>query len=150
MAMIGDDDRKEITRIFSSQLRDAVTLRFFTQKASPLSAPARQCATCHEAGELLAEVTGMSEKLKLEVYDLVADAEQASKFGIDKIPAVVFEGKNKGVVRYFGIPAGYEFALLIEDLTDLSQGTTHLNAKTRQRLQELNTPVHIRVLVTPT
>ncbi len=150
MTILQEDNRKEITGLFSRKMSDPVTLRFFTQKASPLSAPAQQCETCQDAGELLQEVTNLSGKIKLEVYDLIADSDKAQKFGVDKIPAIVFEGKNKGIVRYFGMPAGYEFAVLIEDLIDLSQGATHLAAKTRDQLAQLNAPIHIRVLVTPT
>lgn len=53
-------------------------------------------------------------------------------------------------MRYFGVPGGYEFGVVIEALVDLSRGTTQLSAETRQQIAELPVPVHIKVLVTPT
>lgn len=150
MTLLRDDDRKQVADIFHKKLKNPVTLHFFTQKASPLNAPVQTCHTCVEAGELLSELTAISEKLKLEVHDLVGDPDTARKFQVDKIPALVFQAGNKGAVRYFGLPSGYEFALLMEDLVDLSQGTTCLSDTTRQRLAALHKAVHIQVLVTPT
>jgi len=66
------------------------------------------------------------------------------------VPAVILEGKNAGRVRFFGLPAGYEFATLVEDLVDVSRGETALAGETRRQLAGLPAPVLIRVLVTPT
>jgi len=53
-------------------------------------------------------------------------------------------------VRYFGIPAGYEFSTLVEDLIDVSKGTTRLSEKTREILATVDQDLHIQVFVTPT
>jgi glutaredoxin-like protein len=53
-------------------------------------------------------------------------------------------------VRYFGIPAGYEFSTLVEDLIDVSKGTTKLREKTREILATVDQDLHIQVFVTPT
>lgn len=104
--------RHQLTEMFAKQMQSPVVLQFFTQKPSPLATPVQGCQTCHEAGELLKEVAGLSDKLPLEVHDLVAEAEQARHWGVEKIPGLVIQGKNKGGVRYFGVPAGYEFGVL--------------------------------------
>lgn len=150
MALLREHDRRHLMDLFARQLEAPVTIRFFTQRASPLIVPAQECATCRETGELLEEVQALSEKITLEVHDLVADVEEARRFGVDKIPALVFQGKNRGVVRYFGVPAGYEFSVLVEDLVDISRGTTRLSSATREALANLPGPAHIKVLVTPT
>jgi alkyl hydroperoxide reductase subunit AhpF len=150
MPLLQPDLRSQLADIFAKQFQDPVVVKFFTQKSSPLSAPVRECHTCHEAGELLKEVAGLSDKLRLEVHDLITEGEEARRLGIDKIPGLVIQGKGKGVTRYFGVPAGYEFAVLIEALGDASRGTTRLAPATRQRLGELRGPVQIKVLVTPT
>jgi alkyl hydroperoxide reductase subunit AhpF len=69
---------------------------------------------------------------------------------VDRIPAIVFRGKNKGTVRYFGVPAGYEFSVLVADLLEAASGTTQLAQATREQAAALSSPVHIKVLVTPT
>ncbi len=66
------------------------------------------------------------------------------------IPAFILQGHTKGSVRYFGIPAGYEFSTLIEDLIDVSKGTTNLSDKTREALATVDQDIHIQVFVTPT
>jgi len=53
-------------------------------------------------------------------------------------------------VRYFGIPAGYELSTLVEDLIDVSKGTTNLSDRTREALATVDQDLHIQVFVTPT
>jgi len=53
-------------------------------------------------------------------------------------------------VRFFGIPSGYEFTSLVEDIVDVSRGQTSLSAQTLELLAKLTEPVHIQVFVTPT
>jgi hypothetical protein len=57
---------------------------------------------------------------------------------------------RSGLVRFFGLPSGYEFMTLLEDLVDLSAGSTRLSDTTRQAVAELSVPVHLQVFVTPT
>ena len=92
----------------------------------------------------------VSEKLHLNVKDFVRDEQEAQQQGITHIPAFVLQGQNKGQVRFFGIPAGYEFATLVEDLLNVSRGTTSLSEKTRDAFKEVNQNLHIQVFVTPT
>jgi alkyl hydroperoxide reductase subunit AhpF len=99
---------------------------------------------------LLEELAGISEKLHVTVKDFVRDEQEAQNLGITRIPAFIVQGHTKGVLRYFGVPAGYEFSTLIEDLIDVSKGTTNLSEKTREALATVNQDVHIQVFVTPT
>jgi hypothetical protein len=55
-----------------------------------------------------------------------------------------------GAVRFFGLPSGYEFMTLVEDLVDLSAGHTRLASATRQAVAAFTAPVHLQVFVTPT
>jgi hypothetical protein len=57
---------------------------------------------------------------------------------------------HAGAVRFFGLPSGYEFMTLIEDLVDLSTGSTRLSDATRQAAADIKSPVHLQVFVTPT
>ena len=82
----------------------------------------------------------LSAKLSVEVHDLVADAEIAAAYGVDKIPAVAIvrggeEPKDYGI-RLYGIPSGYEFGTLIEDINMVSKGDPGLSAKTLGRAGE--------------
>ena len=150
MSLLNADDVQEIRKLFAERLTEPVTVHLYTQQTSPLALPAPQCQTCRETGELLAELAGLSNNITIVTHDLVAEADEAKRQGIERIPALVFEGKGRGKVRYFGIPAGYEFAVLIEALFDVSRGTTGLSPATRQQVANLPKPVHLEVLVTPT
>ena len=78
------------------------------------------------------------------------DAKKAAEYGIDKVPALAVVGKQDYGIRYYGIPAGYEFATFLKDLKMASQGRTEISEKSRARLASINAPVHIQVFVTPT
>ncbi len=150
MPLLRAEDRRQLEQIFASQLTDPVTLVLFTQHDSPLVIPAQECQTCRETRELLEELADISDKIKLEVKDFIRDASEARTLGVHVIPAIIFQGKNRGTLRYFGIPSGYEFSVLVQDIIDVSNGTTRLAAETREQLAKLAKPVHIQVMVTPT
>ena len=150
MALISPEDRQTLQTLFAQELQDEVNITYFTQRESVLIVPGQECATCRETRELLEELTSSSDKLHLTTKDFVRDEQEAQALGITRIPAFILQGHNKGAVRYFGIPAGYEFSTLIEDLIDVSKGTTDLSDKTREALAGVDQDLHIQVFVTPT
>jgi len=111
-----------------------------------------ECLYCRETHQLAEEVSQLSDKLSLEVYGLKSDAEMAEKYGIDKIPAITIlgEGDRDYGIHYYGIPSGYEFASLLEDLKMVAAGDSGLEPETRQMLAGLEKPLHLQVFVTPT
>jgi len=62
----------------------------------------------------------------------------------------VLEGQKVYGIRFFGVPAGYEFGALLDDLIDVSRGVTELSLETKTLLNTLIKPIHLRVFVTPT
>jgi len=150
MPLISPEDRRTLETLFAQELQDDVTIIYFTQHESVMTVRGQECATCKDTRELLEEVTAISEKLHLHVKDFVRDEQEAQRLGITHIPAFILQGHARGTVRYFGIPAGYEFSTLIEDLLDVSKRTTTLNEKTREALSKVDQDLHIQVFVTPT
>ncbi len=133
-----------------AQLAEPVKLVVFTQGEGG----ALECDFCAEMRQLIEEVAALSSQLTLEVRDFVRDAEVAEVYGVDKIPALVVmrggpQPKDYGI-RFFGIPSGYEFATLIEDIRLVSRGRPDLTPQTLKSLSRLTTPVRIQVYVTPT
>ncbi len=141
MPLISDENKKQIQEIFQ-KLTNKVIIHFFTQEF--------ECESCKLSHELLQELVGLSDKLELKVYDFQKDPESAKKFEIDKIPAIVLEGQKVYGIRFFGIPSGYEFAALLEDLVDVSKGITELSLGTISQLNTLIKRIHIQVFTTPT
>ncbi len=150
MSLISDKDQQALRDLFAKRLRQDVTLTYFTQHDSVLSVPGQECAYCRETRELLEDLEGLSDKLHLEVKDFVRDEVEAKQLGITRIPAIVLSGQNKGKVRFFGVPAGYEFSTLVEDLMTVSSGEPELLDSTKQALDALQQDLHIQVFVTPT
>ncbi len=150
MPILSHSDQEYLRQLFAERLHDPVTIRLFTQRVTQIRIPGYECATCRETNELLEEVAELTDKITLEVHDFLQEQELARQEGIEDIPAIVLKGHNKGTVRFIGVPAGYEFATLIEDLVDVSRGTTELTPLSRETLAKLTQPVHIKVFVTPT
>jgi glutaredoxin-like protein len=145
MALLKDEDRNHLIEEFKS-LETPVKIVVFTQKM--------ECQYCKETRMIGEELAALSDKISLEVYDLEDDQEIAETYGIDKIPATVImaggdQPRDYGI-RYFGIPSGYEFSSLIEDIMMVSSGDSGLSAATKDVLANLEEPVHLQVFVTPT
>ncbi len=151
MALIRDEDRNVLTDLFAQELVSPVKLVMFTQRRSALIVPAIDvCEFCEQTEQLVREVAGLSHSLSVEVHDFVTDEAKAKSYGVDKIPAIaLIAGEDYGV-RFYGIPSGYEFTTLIEDIVDVSRGTTGLSPETKTELRRLDTDVHIQVFITPT
>jgi glutaredoxin-like protein len=141
MGIIGDDDIREIRDRLAGMV-NPVRLIHFTQELN--------LEYGREAQQLLKEVAAVSDKLSLEVYNYLLDKEKVAEYGVDKVPATVIRnGKGYGL-RYFGLPAGYEFSALLDAILSVSQGSSGLKEETRQKLRQLTQPLHLQVFVTPT
>mgnify|MGYP005839476829 CR=1 FL=1 len=150
MPLISEQNQTLLRDKFAKDLTNKVNITLFTQAESPLTVPGQECMYCKETRELLEEIAGLSDKISLRVRDFVADSEEAKQSGVDKIPAIIIgDGASRGV-RYFGIPSGYEFASLIEDIVEVSRGDTELSADIKSQLAKIDQDVHIQVFVTPT
>jgi glutaredoxin-like protein len=145
MALLKEEDRNHLVEQFKS-LTSPVKIVVFTQKM--------ECQYCKETRMIGEELAALSDKISLEVYDFEDDQEIVESYGIDKIPATIImtggdQPRDYGI-RYYGIPSGYEFSSLIEDIVMISSGESGLSAATKDVLAKLEKPVHLQVFVTPT
>ena len=108
------------------------------------------CQTCGTAEDFYRELAALSPKVKLEVYNRVTDTEKAAAYGITLSPAAVIEGPKGARVRFYGIPAGYEFVSLLEALRNSAGAASDLQPATVDALAGVAKPVNIKVFVTPT
>jgi glutaredoxin-like protein len=145
MALLNPEIQKQVRQAFAD-LQQPVRLLVFTQGEGVVP----ECEMCADNRQLVEEVGQLSDKVSVEVYDFLADAEIASQYHIEMIPAIVIAGDEDYGIRYYGIPAGYEFSSLIEDIRRVSQRKPDLSERTLDALKKLDRPVHIRVFVTPT
>ncbi len=137
-----------------SQVRDAfadikhpVHILFFGTK--------EQCQFCADTLQLVEEVTGLSDQLKLGVFDIEEDAAVAEHYNVQLTPGLVIAGEDDDGpvdygIRFAGIPSGHEFSSLIQAIILVSNRDSGLNEATRDFLAKLTEPVLLQVFVTPT
>jgi glutaredoxin-like protein len=141
MPMLKDADREQVQRQLEG-LVNPVQLIMFTQTI--------ECEFCAETRDLVEEVASLSNKVEAVIYNFVTDKEKADDYGVDKIPAIAVIGEKDYGVRFYGIPAGYEFVSVIEAIKTVSLGESELSDATKEALAEIDEPVHLQVFVTPT
>ncbi len=150
-----DDLIAQVGQLFG-KLTNPVQVLLFTSKDKQ--------ETCEPTQQLLEEVVELSDLLSLSVFDIGEHADLASLYKVqDKAPAIVIAamestlkfGKESNQVtdygiRILGIPAGHEFATLINDLLLVSGRDSGLSPQTRKYIKGLAKPLHLEVFVTPT
>jgi len=142
LSLIPDDKKELLKNDFKEKLVDPVKIIMFTQEL--------ECRFCSDTRQLVQDLATLNDKLTVEIYDFVANADKAKEYGINKIPAIAIIGKKDYGVRIYGIPYGYELQTLIEAIVNVSSGKTDLSDKTKSILAEVKSPVHIQVFVTLT
>lgn len=146
--MLDENIRKQVKELFADCVEPVEILFFGSEDRDA-------CQYCDETSQLLGEVVSLSDKLALQVFDIVRDAELAKQYHVDEVPSFVLAGRQGEElvdygVRYKGIPAGHEFSSLVNDLVLVSKRDSGLSPEVREFLNGLQEPVHLQVFVTPT
>lgn len=143
MPFIVGDDANKVKEILS-KLPRKVKIIYFTQEL--------ECQYCRETHQLMQELHELSEgNIHLEVYNFINDKEQVEKYKVDKIPATVLTADNKDYgIRFYGIPSGYEFSTVLEDLQEVAKGEPSVSEETKKKLEKITQPLRLQVFVTPT
>jgi len=153
MALLGPREQEIVRERLSGLTRD-VEMVLFTD-SSTLIAPGKEpCMYCKETKQLLEELKALSDQLHLVVHDLATPEgrEMAKAYKVEAAPTLILREKGSEAlnIRYRGIPAGYEFASLLEDLEMLGRDGHGLPENVVQELQNLPEEVVLQVFVTPT
>jgi glutaredoxin-like protein len=109
-----------------------------------------ECQFCRENRQLAEEFAALSDKVKLEVCNPLTQPEKAAEYKVDKVPALAVIGGRDFGIRFYGIPAGYEFASLMAAVELCATGTSGLKPDSKARLAGVAVPVDIQVFVTLT
>jgi glutaredoxin-like protein len=142
MGLIPDEKKEVLKADFETKLEKPVRILMFTQEI--------ECRFCSDTRQLVQELATLDERIEVEIYDFVADADEVKEYGIDKIPALAIVSEKDYGVRIYGIPYGYELQTLIEAVINVSRGKANLAQKTKKILSEVKAPVHIQVFVSLT
>jgi hypothetical protein len=153
--------------LLARELVEDVELLLFTRGRSRGGAGGPDGQSGEETRELLEELAGLSDRLHLTPRDVDAEPTAATRYNVTAVPTVIVrrraiatdgadsgpdqpEGQHGANVRFLGLPGGYEFSTLLADVVDISKGRTDLSNEARAAVRAIDTPVHIRVFVTPT
>lgn len=144
MPLISDSDRQYLIEAFGG-MKHPVQVNLFTDKT---------CQTCSDTRAILDELASLSDMIQLQVIDRASDPEDDEAAEVAGAPVIVLAdadsaGGDYGI-RYLGIPSGYEFGSLVEDLMMIGAGESGLSDETKRALDDLEDSVHMRVFVTPT
>lgn len=137
--LLNEDVQNQLKQVFE-ELKNAVTMVLFTSE--------EDCESCETTLNLLTEVSQLSDKLNLRVYDL--RSEEAKKYDIDLAPSFVLLDHNDEYhrVKFNGIPAGHEINSFISALIEMSGAESEVPAELLERIQKIDKPVNIKVFVT--
>jgi len=151
MAILSPQVKEQLEGRFGQRLTGPVQLRLYVRPGlGRLIVPGRYtCVTCDDARELLGEVSAASPELvTLEVTDLSA----APADGVEEVPTLVIgtPAEEEPRIRFQGLPAGYEFATLVDAIERVSRGEPGLSPTSLERLALLAEPAEVMVFATPT
>jgi len=141
MVLLRDEDVAEI-RGRLEPMTSPVKLVHFTQELN--------LEYGFETRQALEDLTKISDKLSLETYNYLLDKEKVTEYAVDKVPATVIRNSKDYGIRFFGLPAGYEFAALLDAILAVSAGDSGLQPESREKLAQLTQPLHLQVFTTPT
>lgn len=146
--MFGLDEKikEEVKNIFK-ELKDPIKLIVFTRDDT-ITVPGRECPTCKDNETLIKEVSALSDKISIEVYDIAKDDDKVKDFSIHRIPVTLVQTDKNVGIRLYGVPAGHEFATLLNAINIVSKSSSELSEQTIEKLKTISKPVHIQVFVT--
>ena len=141
--LLKDEDRKVITEKYWSKLLDHVSLVYFNSRS-------KDCEYCEILNDLYMELVETSDMLSLKVYYIEEEEEIASKYRVKKAPAVVLVGRNEGLIKFYGAPAGMEFPSFLETIVLASRGEAKISDSLKRKIiNEVVKDINIKVFVTP-
>ena len=147
MPVLNNEVLSEVQKILGSMTKPVV-LKYFSQPF--------ECGYCKDTHELLNDLVSVNDKLSIEVYQFDKDTDQVQSTGTELIPAISVELKVDDStstdygIKFYGIPAGYEFSSLLNAILMVSTGVIKLTTETKAFLNNLSKPVQLKVFVSPT
>ncbi len=139
--MLNAQQRREVEETLKKTLVEDVEVLLFTQKLN--------CPYCESTSLLMKELAELSPKIHLTEWNFLVDSEPVKEHAIERVPAIAIKGKKDYGIRFYGIPAGYEFGVFLEALTLISSAE-HQQSGQASKTPTFPVPIRIKVFVTPT
>ncbi len=145
MALLADDVVSQLQKEFEALEKPVRLAVGFQTLQDPGSEDVRR---------LLEELAALSPKLSVEPVNFVLDTDRVAALGFSRTPGIAVLGGEADAedhgIRFYGMPAGYEFGSLIDAMLLVSKGKSGLGQETQAALAAFQRPVHLQVFSTPT
>ncbi|MEM1684522.1 MAG: thioredoxin family protein [Nanopusillaceae archaeon] len=150
MAILSESDKEALKKIFEESLKNKVDIEVYLDFENNKEAS-------EIAKELFSEIGKLSDKIVIDFVDSNSDIGKTKleernlildKQGNRKGPIVLF--KDYPNIIFYGLPAGEEFPVFLEDLIHISNGEIHLSEDVKETIEKINKNIDIFVFVTPT
>ena len=149
MAILNDQVRQQLRDRFTETLKDPVHLTLYTRPGTGrLILPSGLgCATCDDARSVAEELSAAAPELvKLDVVDVSAQESE-----VTEVPTLALSRPGEEPrISWQGLPAGFEFATVVDAIERASSGELGLAPETSEALERLTDPVEVMVFATPT
>ncbi|MCD6382895.1 MAG: thioredoxin family protein [Thermoplasmata archaeon] len=142
MITISEEEKNALKADLETLQRDVQILYFERED---------ECPYCDDTLEILNLITSLSDKVKM---NKVRDSEDplVTKYNVRLFPAILLfeEDMTDTGIRFYGIPAGYEFESLLDAIMMVSTGKTEIPRGLEERIKGLKKEYRLSVFVTPT
>jgi len=151
MQMLPDTVLQQVRDRFEQRLAGPVEARLYIRPGSGrlILPPGTGCPTCEDTRQLITALAEQApDHVLLEVVDVTQ--QDAGEEVID-IPFLTLGTPGADHrIRFLGLPAGFEFGMVVEAVEMLSTGAADLAAESIEDLAAIEEPVEVMVFTTPT
>ena len=135
-----------------AKLKDTVVLKLFTDfKTQEDGSKVRKCMACEGTYDLLKTLADYSNgKLIIEEISTDENEEEAIKFNVSRIPAILFVDENeKEILRYLAHPTGSEFVPFLNSIQYFSGVRPYYADQIITHLKKIKKS-NMKIFITPT
>jgi len=143
-------EQELIRQRFAQDLTGPVKIDLFTMRPLPVYVPGRQeCPTCPDMEQVLTEISRLSDRIDLRVFELGRHRDLEERYGVTVAPTAVVRGPVNRPVLFVGLPSGRLFPALIETIVDVSREPPAPPPSIRRRLKRVKGLVRVRLFALP-
>ena len=149
--MFSENEMNNVKREMA-KLKEKVVLKLFTDfKIKEDGTKIRNCMACEGTYELLKTLEKLSNgKLEIEEISIEENEEEAKKFKVTKIPAILFVDENdKEIIRYLAHPTGSEFVPFLNSIQYFSGVRPYYADQILTHLKKISKS-NMKIFITPT
>lgn len=143
MLNVTEEDRKTIEEELKKYMERKVHVLFYGSGSD--------CPYCGDTLEIAKLISSLSDKVELHVIEDEEDP-LFKKYKPKYAPAIILleEDMTDTGIRFYGIPAGYEFESLMDAIIMVSRGDKDTPEEIRRRVENLKKKYTLSVFITPT